>query len=165
MEEVFSSAIISPCGGYRYQLARNWDGTAHPLPIIMLNPSTADAALDDPTIRRCMAFAKRDGFGGILVMNLFAYRATSPDDMKAAADPIGPDCSTHLEWMLNWARDNAVPVLAAWGANGDFLGRAAMVALSAKGHGVRLTCLGKTKQGHPRHPLYVRADQAFETFP
>lgn len=159
-----SSAIISPCSKYRYQLTRRWDAGAFLLPIIMLNPSTADAELDDPTIRRCMSFAKRDRFGGIRVMNLFAYRATSPEDMKAATDPIGPECSTHLERMLASAADNHVPVLAAWGANGDFMGRAEMVMLSAKGRGVRMACLGTTKQGHPRHPLYVRGDQPFESY-
>ncbi len=130
----------------------------------MLNPSTADAEVDDPTIRRCISFAKREGFGGITVLNLFAYRATSPDDMMAVADPIGPECSIYIEAVMASAAEMGLPVLAAWGANGDFLGRAEMVCLSAKGHGARLVCLGTTKLGHPRHPLYVRGDQPFVDF-
>jgi hypothetical protein len=85
-----SAAEISPCGSYRYWLTRQWGGGALLLPIIMLNPSTADVEQDDPPIRRCMSFAQREGFADISVFNLFADRATSPDDMKATADPIGP---------------------------------------------------------------------------
>ncbi|MEG8045721.1 DUF1643 domain-containing protein [Sphingomonas aerolata] len=79
-----------PRGTFRYWLARQRMDGAPRLPIIMLNLSTADAENDDPTIRRCIAFARREGFGGIHVFNLFAFRATSPDDMRAAADPVGP---------------------------------------------------------------------------
>jgi hypothetical protein len=85
-----SDALISDCGIYRYMLTRKWEPSCYSLPIIMLNPSTADAREDDPTIRRCMSFARREGYGGIWVQNLFAYRATSPAAMKAATDPFGP---------------------------------------------------------------------------
>lgn len=161
---MLSAAEISPCGSYRYWLTRQWGGGALLLPIIMLNPSTADAEQDDPTIRRCMSFAQREGFAGISVFNLFAYSATSPEDMKAAADPIGPEGSKHIERLLNSAAITGVPVLAAWGAHGSYRGRDAAVKLSAKGWGVSLVCLGTTKDGHPRHPLYVRADQPFIAF-
>lgn len=156
-----AAAAISPCGQYRYWLTRRWDVGAHLLPTIMLNPSTADAEHDDPTIRRCMAFARRDGFGGIRFMNLFAVRATSPADMIAAADPIGPECSSHLEVMLERSAVHRIPVLAAWGANGGHRQRDEAVKLSAKGWGARLVCLGTTTAGHPRHPLYVKGDQPF----
>lgn len=158
------SAYISPCGQYRYGLERRWDRRAAMLPIIMLNPSTADADIDDPTIRRCMAFARRDGFGGIAVGNLFAFRATSPETMMAASDPIGPLGSIALDELLSGAASAKAPVLAAWGAHGAHRGRAEMVAISARGLGAQLVCLGTTKQGHPRHPLYVRGDQPFVPF-
>ena len=157
-------ASISDCGRYRYSLTRKWELGAYSLPIIMLNPSTADADVDDPTIRRCMAFARREGFGGIRVMNLFAFRATSPADMKASDDPIGPNCSTHLEDILAIAAEAELPVLAAWGTHGSFRGRDEAVKISAKGWGTKLVCLGTTKDGHPKHPLYVAGDQPFVPF-
>jgi hypothetical protein len=164
-DSVRSSATISPCGKYRYSLRREWGGSAFVLPIIMLNPSTADAAVDDPTIRRCMAFARREGFAGIQVVNLFAFRATSPDDMMAAPDPFGPEGSDYIERALNSSSVTGVPVLAAWGTLGGHRDRAASVICSAKGWGAQLVCLGTTKDGHPRHPLYVRGDQPFVPFP
>ncbi|NLS27969.1 hypothetical protein S2M10_29710 [Sphingomonas sp. S2M10] len=157
-------ALISDCGLYRYWLLRQWDASAPFLPIIMLNPSTADASIDDPTIRRCIGFARRDGFGGIKVMNLFAFRATSPADMIAARDPIGPDCYSNLIGMIDYARQYSLPVLAAWGAHGSHLGRDRAVMSSARGIGARLVCLGMTKLGHPRHPLYVAGHQSFMPF-
>lgn len=161
MGDILKDALISPCGQYRYWLTRRWSLLQEPLLIVMLNPSTADAENDDPTIRRCMTFARREGFGGIRVMNLFAFRATSPEVMKAADAPIGTDNGRHLSGALARAADTNTPVLAAWGAHGSFRDRARMAAISAKGHGAKLVCLGVTKDGHPRHPLYVRADQPF----
>lgn len=157
-------ATISDCGQYRYSLTRKWQEGVYSLPIIMLNPSTADADIDDPTIRRCMSFARREGFGGIRVVNLFAFRATSPDDMRAAADPVGPSASEHLDEVLSIAARADLPVLAAWGTQGSFRGRDVSVKLSAKGWGTKMVCLGVTKDGHPRHPLYVAAAQAFVPF-
>jgi hypothetical protein len=159
------SANVSDCGRYRYGLERRWDRGANMLPIIMLNPSTADASVDDPTIRRCMAFARRDGFGGIAVANLFAFRATSPAEMMTADDPIGPEGSDAIEQLLSTAASVDVPVLAAWGAHGSYRGRDEAVMLSAKGHGARLVCLGTTKDGHPRHPLYVPSHHPFIPLP
>lgn len=158
-----ASAVLSPCERYRYALARDWS-SAPTLPIIMLNPSTADANVDDPTIRRCMGFARREGFGGIFVTNLFAYRATSPNDMKAASDPYGPEGSAWLERALRSAAGTGVPVLAAWGAHGSYRDRAGTVIISARGWGTRLACLGTTSGGHPRHPLYVKGDQRLVDF-
>jgi hypothetical protein len=122
----------------------------------MLNPSTADAGRDDPTIRRCIALAMRDRCGGIEVMNLFAFRATRPAALKTAADPIGPGNDGHLRDLF--ARHTSV--LAAWGLHGDFIGRAVAVMRLAADYGARLTCLGFTVRGQPRHPLYVKRDCA-----
>ena len=164
------TATISPCGKYRYDLTRQWRWGhsalgSHLLPIIMLNPSTADADVDDPTIRRCISFARREGFDGIRVVNLFAYRATSPGDMKIAADPFGPEGSAYIERTLEMAAVLETPVLAAWGAHGGFRARDEAVRISAKGWGARLVCLGVTAAGHPRHPLYVKGDQPFVAYP
>jgi len=101
-------AVISPCGLYRYSLTRTWSA-ALPLPFVMLNPSTADADIDDPTIRRCMAFARREHAGGIIVANVFAYRATSPADLWKATDPFGPWNDDTLETVAReWPRCVAV---------------------------------------------------------
>ncbi|WP_426291211.1 DUF1643 domain-containing protein [Sphingomonas sp. TWP1-3-1] len=154
-----SAAHLSPCGTFRYWLARQWTDGATRLPIIMLNPSTADAENDDPTIRRCIALARREGFGGIHVFNLFAFRATSPDDMKAVADPVGPLNDYWLGQALRAAAIARVPVLAAWGAHGGHRTRANYVRGMAQLHGAELVCLGTTAAGHPRHPLYVKGDQ------
>lgn len=146
-----SSAVLSDCGLYRYCLIRQWaDGPT--CGFIMLNPSTADATLDDPTIRRCIGFAKREGCGGLLVANLFAFRATDPRKMADADDPIGPHADEHLRRIADTVDG---PLIAAWGAHWMAGERAEQVKST---FGNRLMCLGVTKDGHPRHPLYVKAD-------
>lgn len=157
-------AEISSCGRYRYWLAREWDAAAQRLTIIMLNPSTADAEVDDRTIGRCMEFARRDGFGGINVINLFAFRTSSPAEMKAAPDPVGPDNDMWLIRALKAASGTGKPIMAAWGVHGEHRARAAYVQGMAQLHGARLVCLGTTRAGHPKHPLYVRGDQLFIPF-
>lgn len=158
-DHITREASISECGRYRYTLTRIWDDQRSSLSVIMLNPSTADADQDDPTIRRCIAFARREGFGGINVLNLFAFRATSPDDMIAAEDPVGPECSDRIDAALRRSAAFGLPVLAAWGAHGAYQQRGEAVANRAADFGARLVCLGTTADGHPRHPLYVRGDQ------
>ncbi len=144
------TATISDCRCYRYALGRRWaDGPA--VLFVMLNPSTADASRDDPTIRRCIGFARAWGFGSLLVGNLFAYRATAPDEMRAAADPIGPD---NDEWLSRLIGRSGL-VVAAWGAHGGHLGRDRAVRALRR----EWVHLGLTKGGHPRHPLYVPANQ------
>lgn len=120
--------------------------------MIGLNPSTADAARDDPTIRRCIGLARRWGFGGITVVNLFAFRATKPADLKTAFDPVGPRNDSTIRKVIH-----GVPVIAAWGTHGGFGGRDRAVLKLLCGH-PRVFTMGLTKQGHPRHPLYVRYD-------
>jgi hypothetical protein len=154
------SAEFSPCLLYRYRLHRFW-GAGPAMPFVMLNPSTADAFTDDPTIRRCVEFARREGAGGLAVVNLYAFRATKPADLWRAVDPIGPDNATHLRLVAEQARLSGIPVVCAWGAH---VGTAASV-LTAPFMEADRVCLGKTKHGHPRHPLYVRADQPLEPFP
>ena len=163
-EQVIKTAIISEDGLYRYDLQRIWgDGglQSYQLPIIMLNPSTADANVDDPTIRRCITFAKREGYGGIKVANLFAFRATSPQALRVAEDPIGPENNSALNMLLAGARQYGIPVLCAWGANGNYLKRDEWLKGRARQMCTNLIHLGLTKEGHPMHPLYVPSLQPF----
>lgn len=136
---------------YRYQLWRVWDDKKPYLNVIGLNPSTADERKDDPTIRRCISFAKAWGFGGLYMTNLFAYRATKPADMKKYPEPIGQENDRYL-------RETAINsglCVAAWGANGGHQGRDAQVeALIPNLYVFRLT----EKSGVPEHPLYLPKD-------
>lgn len=155
-----SSAVISDCGQYRYRLTRTWDDTLRPACFVMLNPSTADAGKDDPTIRRCVGFARSWGCGGIVVVNLFAFRATDPAELLKCPDPVGPDSWVWLESVAMEAVLQRSPVVAAWGVHGALRGRSREVADLFRRLGSPMSCLGVTKDGHPRHPLYVRADAA-----
>lgn len=149
-------ALISDCGAYRYWLTRKW-GPGHDMRFIMLNPSVADADIDDPTIRRCMSFAKREGYGGIIVCNLFALRSTDPSALAGGEDPVGPDNGKWIQELVD--KCHLLPTVAAWGAHPFATDRAeAVKAMFAKVAGP-LWCLGKTQAGHPRHPLYVKGDQ------
>ncbi|MBU2960933.1 DUF1643 domain-containing protein [Citreicella sp. C3M06] len=143
---VVSRALYSPCETYRYGLERRW-GEGGCLLFIMLNPSTADERRNDPTIERCQRRAVALGFGALRIANLFAFRATRPADLRRAPVPVGPENDALL---LRWHRA-AEMTLAAWGTHGSYLGRAAQVA----GLCGELHHLGLTRDGHPRHPLYV----------
>lgn len=150
------SAILSECGRYLYLLRRT---TKSPFDrkvlFIMLNPSTADAEKDDPTIRRCIGFAERWGYKKLTVANLFAYRATDPKQMMGQQrEAIGPD---NNYWLLGAASD-ADLIVCAWGAHGGFLGRADEVRVILDYHGFAYHHLGLTKVGHPKHPLYLKAE-------
>jgi hypothetical protein len=150
------SAIIN--GDYRYFLARWWDGgmdASSVVTFVMLNPSTADAAKDDATIRRCIGFAKREGYKRLEVVNLFAYRTHSPKKLAAAPDPLGPMNDIHV----NVAVRGAALVICAWGAS-KHANSGSMGALFSTGR--PLYCLGHTANGSPRHPLYLPANAALE---
>ena len=145
-----TSAVFSPCRTWRYELRRVWDESLPFVAFVGLNPSTADETTDDPTIRRCIAFAKRWGYGGLVMVNLFAFRATDPRDMRAAPSPIGPDNDATLRRVAAEAQ----LVVAAWGTGGRYFNRDFRVRRLLG----PLMALGFTKEGAPRHPLYVRAD-------
>lgn len=120
------------------------------LNVIGLNPSTADEQADDPTIRRCVGFAKAWGLSGLVMTNLCAFRATDPKALNSADDPIGPE---------NWDRvvqeaQEAGRVLAAWGADPMAVWAASHLVLRIP-RNLQIWCLGLTKHGQPRHPLYV----------
>ena len=156
------AAVISDCGVYRYWLERVW-GADHAQPFIMLNPSIADADIDDPTIRRCMGFARREGRGGIIVVNLYGLRATSPKQLRTVANPIGPENDGHIGDVATWAAKADVPVICAWGTLAA-RARADNVMRLLQRSGVRTVCLGKSKRGAPNHPLYLKGDQPLEMF-
>ncbi len=150
-----SDARLSPCGQYRYWLMRRWAPGPRVL-YVMLNPSTADASVDDPTIRRCVGFARALGLGGLEVVNLFAWRSTSPDAMfdraRSGEDIIGPDCDAAI---LDAVRGAGL-VVAAWGADRRAAERAEAV-LTAASRVADVHCLARSGGGAPRHPLYLPA--------
>jgi len=148
-DTLIRAATISPCGLYRYELWRIWSMLPAVM-FIMLNPSTADGSKDDATIRKCMAYARRWGYGSLCVANLFAYRATDPRDMKAAEDPVGPDNDETLRSLAA----GAGLIVAAWGAHGSYQGRDAVVLAMLP----KVWCLHQTKSGAPGHPLYLPGD-------
>jgi hypothetical protein len=147
------SAVISDCKLYRYELRRRWDTALLLLPVCMLNPSTADHARDDPTIRELTHFAKLWGYGGLYIVNLWAFRSSSPAEMIAALEPKGPDNLRHIEQALGYARHNDIPMLAAWGNDGAFQSRGFWLCEKAAHHLVDLVCLGMTRSGQPKHPM------------
>jgi hypothetical protein len=150
------AAVISECGRYRYSLRRTWDAALPSVLFVMLNPSTADADADDNTIRKCIGFARRWGYGELLVWNLYAYRATDPRELAAAADPIGRLNEDHL-WPL---MERADRIVAAWGSlpnRGRYVHRE-RVMFWGPFHEREVYALSVLKHGHPRHPLYAPYD-------
>jgi hypothetical protein len=150
------NAVMSVCGKYRYVLTRQVGPGIRTAAFIMLNPSTADSTQDDPTIRRCIGFSKLWGCGKLIVMNLFAVRATRPFDMKRAADPVGPD---NREWFQKMLADRGDgPVVCGWGVHGSHREQDVAVLDWLANLGIEPVSLGMTKDGHPKHPLYVPYD-------
>jgi hypothetical protein len=160
---VRSGAQFSDDRRYRYALWREWESgpTVRSFVVIGLNPSTADESEDDPTIRRCIAFAKREGCGRLVMLNLFALRATDPRVMKAHPEPVGID-NDGVIWRRTQPSLGDQPiVVAAWGVHGVHRDRDMRVRQFAP----PLVCFGVTKDGHPRHPLYLRADAPLVPYP
>lgn len=152
-------AAMSECGRYRYRLGRRW-AEGPELLFVMLNPSTADAEEDDPTIRRCIGFAKAHDCGGIQVVNLYAYRATDPRDLKAAGYPVGPDNDNHIKAALRAAGS----VCVAWGDRARGLSRPGEVLDMIARIGSTPFCLAVTKHGLPSHPLMLAASLALQPY-
>lgn len=154
-----SGAILSGCGTYRYHLWRRWDDLLPTMVWVMQNPSSANATQDDPTIRRCIAFAKREGCGGISVRNVFALRATNPDELAKHPDPFGPENERHLMCARNVSLMTIL--VAGWGRKStkkrlqEYYKMAACCL--APQHP---KCFGTTKDGDPRHPLYLPRNAA-----
>ena len=146
-----STAVYSDCERYRYTLTREWAPGQGRLLCVMLNPSTATEVQNDPTVERCERRARTLGYGAFRVCNIFAWRATDPRDMRAAADPVGPENDAALACSARWADR----VLCAWGTHGAHLGRGPAVERLLRATGRPLCHLGLTRDGHPRHPLYI----------
>jgi len=144
-----NTAELSDCRSYRYALWRTWDDAKPFVMFVGLNPSTADETTDDPTLTRCINFAKSWGYGGVCMANLFACRATEPSVMKASDDPVGAE---NNQWLQILAQDAAL-VIAAWGNDGSYLKRSEQV----KAFLPDMHCLKLNKSGEPAHPLYQPA--------
>ena len=171
-------AVISACERYRYWLHRRWVVGQGWTVFIMLNPSTADAEVDDPTIRRCISFAKRWGSQGLIVVNLFAARATDPRKLITFGDPEGPQNHAYVLKACELAAEHepdyvngGKPIrhgklVCAWGAHDTDITQAQVrqVAGWIDASCAMPLCLGKTKSGAPRHPLYVPKAAPLETF-
>lgn len=147
-------AIIDKTGNYRYSLWRIWDTEKPKVTFIMLNGSTADANNDDPTLRRCIGYAKAWGYGSLEVVNLFGYRTTFPSELRKAKDPFGPENDSYI---LKALRDSAM-VIAAWGTNGTFKKQDKHVLGLLKNNCVEPYCIDISKNGMPKHPLYLKSD-------
>jgi hypothetical protein len=168
-----STAVFSSCGLYRYHLTRDCrtplGGGSKAMAFVMLNPSTADATHDDPTVRRCRGFAEREGCVSFDIVNLYAYRTPSPRDLFDAAaagiDPRGPENDRYLlDTIRRFGRDGNL-LVAAWGAHAllSDVGWFAEKVNKERMHGpVEVWCLGRTKAGQPRHPLMLRSDSPLE---
>ena len=150
-----SEALFSRCRLYRYTLWRVWDQNRPYVAFIGLNPSTADEVRNDPTVRRCIGYAQDWKFGGMCMLNIFAYRATDPKVMFDHPTPVGP---RNDHWIRKVTQEAGL-VVAAWGNHGQHLSRSARIMTIAT---VPMKCLGVTGAGMPKHPLYVRKDVMLE---
>lgn len=153
-------AVISDCGKYRYLLRRTWDRHKPRALFVMLNPSTADASVDDATIRSCIRLSKGLGYGSFEVVNLYAWRATDPKDLESADVRVGPDADKIMEAAI---RRCDIPI-AAWGAHWLALERRDFVMSNILAERPAVFCLGKTKGGAPKHPLYLKSGTPLETY-
>ena len=147
-----TGAVFDSTGTYRYSLLREWDINAPKVGFIMLNPSSADAEKNDPTIRRCIKFAQSWGYGCLEVVNLFAYRATHLKDLLRTPDPVGNENDHHLAAVVQGA---AMLVVACgnWGR----LNNRDQAVLKLLSQHQQVCCLCVNQSGQPRHPLYVRS--------
>jgi len=150
MNDYKSDAILSKDRKYRYVLSRIWDDSKDKIVFIGLNPSTADEKEDDPTIRKCISYAKKWGYGGLYMLNLFAYRATKPKEMKKANNPIGDENDKYLDEYVN----KSDKVICAWGNNGSFQNRSYKIL--NKYNNLYYLKLNKSKE--PSHPLFLSRD-------
>lgn len=152
--QVTSGAILSPDRVYRYHLWRAWDDCRPVMAFIMMNPSTADETEDDATIKRCIGFARREGCGGISVRNVFALRATNPNALLVHPDPFGPENEEHL--LAAGRASIMTQLVVAWGNRqggkrlDHYYKKASVILVGQSPY-----CLGVTKNGEPRHPLYL----------
>jgi len=153
-------AVLSDCGKYRYLLRRTWDHGKPRVLFVMLNPSTADAEIDDATIRSCIRLSKGHGYGSFEVVNLFALRATDPTELSRASDPVGPGNDERISAAIGRC-DLAI---CAWGAHPMAGNRADTVRSLLRASRPAVFCFGTTKAGAPKHPLYIKSGTPLVTF-
>lgn len=146
-----STAVYSDCECYRYALTRTWDEGGERVMFIMLNPSKATEVQNDPTVERCERRARALGFGAFRVTNIFAWRETDPKKMRNVPDPTGPENDRIIREGVAWADQ----VIAAWGTHGAHRNRGPEVAEMLRQAGKPLYLLGLSRDGHPKHPLYI----------
>ncbi len=151
------TTVFSPCRTWRYRLAQIWDTHKDPLYWLMLNPSTADELKNDPTVERCERRARMWGYGGSVVFNIFAFRATDPNDMRASIDPVGPENDQWIRQLA--AKSHHVTVIGGWGEHGKFMDRGQTVRDIFRAENGRLHALKINASGHPAHPLYIGYDK------
>lgn len=165
-EDILSGgkAIFSACLQYRYELRRVWDTRLPPLVMILLNPSTATEIENDPTITRCIQRARSIGRGSLIVLNAFAFRATEPDDMMATSKPVGPENDAFIYRGLSECQRAEGTAVIGWGAHGAWKGRDRQIIEMGRQLRMPLYCLGFTKAGQPRHPLYVLAKEELTAY-
>jgi len=156
-----SDAVLSDCGRYRYLLRRSWDASKPRALFVMLNPSTADAEIDDPTIRSCTRLCRSWGYGSFEVVNVFAFRATDPKKLAHADDRQGPLNDTHIIAALI----RCDVVICAWGAYPIPIVRHRAIISMIQAQKMDGHCLGRTKKGHPKHPLYIKTGTPLEAYP
>ncbi|MCX5070887.1 DUF1643 domain-containing protein [Micromonospora lupini] len=158
------TTACADCHPYRYRLTRAWNETRPAATFVMLNPSTADALALDPTVRRCLGYARAWNCGALLVLNVFGLRSTDPRALRRHPDPVGPETDQLLDdFFAHQATATGDqlghgPIIAAWGAHATHLDRGRHVAHLAAHHGVQLSALAITNAGHPGHPLYLPAN-------
>jgi hypothetical protein len=157
--EGVSTATFSSCGLYRYELRRVWKSKERTMVFVGLNPSTADESTDDPTIRRILGFADDWGFGTLVMLNAFAFRATDPKALHVRAacghEVIGAGNDAAIARAFETNR--AGKLVVGWGMHGALLDRGGHVAEMARTLHGRPQCLGTTGSGQPKHPLYLAA--------
>jgi len=153
MGDMERDAVISDCQKYRYLLRRTWDHERQRALFVMLNPSTADAEVDDATIRSCIRLCRDMGYGSFEVVNLFAWRATDPKELDRCPEPIGD----RNDGIIEAAVGRCDTVICAWGAAKIARTRARRVCESIRSMRTAIFCLGKTKAGDPKHPLYIKS--------
>lgn len=151
-------AKFSPCRKYRYTLWRVWDEEKPMIAFLALNPSAADEEKNDPTVQRCINYAKKWGYGGMYMLNIFAFRATDPKVMKAEEDPVGEENDKFILETI----EKVDRLICAWGNHGQHMDRSDDIEILL--HGLKLECLGVNKSGEPKHPLYLKADLEPEPF-
>ena len=156
MSFINKTANFSSCRKYRYSLSRIWDKQKKFVLFIGLNPSTADEEVDDPTIRRCSGYAQKWGYGGFIMVNLFAYRTTLPSNLKKVKYPVGRDNDKYIVKLSK----KADITVAAWGNNGNLYRRDKQVMSLVP----NLMCLRVNKSGQPAHPLYLNKDLKLTKF-